>query len=116
MGIPKSLKIGTFQYRVTTDESALRAKDHEMNGPFAGYGDHDQEVIGINANISPRKQAETLLHETLHAVFETVGGLPSRGEEEDDHDYEERLINALSPTLFGVLRENPKLLDYIKEA
>ena len=54
-----------------------------------------------------QQEAETFLHELLHAAF-SVAGI-------HDKDSHERTVAALSTTLAGVIRDNPKIVDWLKE-
>lgn len=80
-----------------------------------GFADDDEELMGyhsqkelrlyLESGLTDLIEQETLLHEVLHAAFAVAGiVLPD----------EEAWVSALSPTLFGVLRNNPELLKYLR--
>ena len=47
----------------------------------------------------------TVLHEILHACADVVGV--------DDDKAEERVVTVLSPALLQVLRDNPRLVEWL---
>jgi hypothetical protein len=71
---------------------------------------HDGQIV-IDPNI--RHLRDTLLHEALHAVIAQTGlsesGAPLHG------DSEEQVVRALTPMLLHLLRENPKLIQFLVE-
>jgi len=103
-----------------------RLPDHVLIGPYR-YSIHlTQQVkpkaegrigrimfrklrIEISNRVSVGRQQETLLHEILHGLWETVG-LPD-GEKTSD----ESVIKSLSPILLDTLRRNPDVLAYLLE-
>ena len=54
-----------------------------------------------------QQEAETFLHELLHAAF-SVAGI-------HDKDSHERTVALLSVSLAGVIRDNPRIVDWLKE-
>ncbi len=69
-----------------------------------------QCVIQINdtANTAPSQVRDTLFHEILHAAFvgEIIPFAP---------DEEERVARVLAPTLLGILRHNPEVVQFLLE-
>jgi len=64
------------------------------------------EAMYVSDSLSPNSMADTILHETLHAMWASVGGwgidLP-----------EEQIVAAFTTILLDTLRRNPALIDYL---
>lgn len=98
---PTSIKVGPFHYRVVEDADLVgRDRCGEIR-----YG---TLTIALSPNTAPDRQAETLLHEVLHAVWEIGLDVVS----EPKHNTE-TVIERLSPHLLSVLRDNPDLVAYL---
>jgi hypothetical protein len=96
---PRKVKVGPHEYRVRVDKSGVlmaaeRLGQHRM-------ADLRMDVAGGQA---PSMLRDTVLHEVMHAVF--VGMELS----EDD---EEKFVSRLTPVLLAVLRDNPKLVEFL---
>jgi hypothetical protein len=104
--IPSVIKVGPYRVRVSLDADAL-ARTRVLKGDrrIGEFSNIDLTIL-IDDECAPDLLAETLLHETIHAVFEVVGGC--RGE----HD-SEAWIQYAAPTLLAVLRDNPALVAYL---
>jgi hypothetical protein len=125
---PRSIKVGVLNYRIRpTAHLAVKAHDAvkitqmvesaTVNGVY-----HEDAVIEILGLTNPDEQtimvesvdagldvqAVTLLHEVIHAVFSQVGMRDTL-----DHNVEEAVIKRQTPLLLQVLRENPKLIEYL---
>ena len=100
------LKIGHFRYTVRgmgDEEAEERA--------CCGICFCESQVIGIWTGQSPASQADTLLHEIMHAVIHTFGYLHA-----DATMSEEDICTRMSPGLCMVLRDNPKLAPLLMNA
>lgn len=100
MKAPRRVKIGfrDFDVQMRTTQ--------EMNEERAlGLCVADRAVIFLDEGLDPQLMAETLLHETLHAVWH-VQCLPAKLDEE-------KAVTGLSKGLAGVLRDNPELVKFI---
>lgn len=96
---PRKLDVGPFRYEViygplTSESGFMQANEKRI-------------VIGENPH---QTMAETLLHETLHAVIDMTG-LRNTGPEADAE--EEKWVASISPVLYAVLRSNPTLVSYL---
>lgn len=98
MTLPKAVKIGPFHYRIRRPSKALAREN------LSGAAWHPLLTIAVDRDLHPVYAAETLLHEVLHACWDQT---PLR---DFDDDVEESIVAALSPLLFGVLRDNPELV------
>lgn len=73
-----------------------------------GSCDNIHQIITIDAQQSLVEEADTVLHEVMHAIFYTMKiGL--------DIDTEEKVVSALATGLIGVLQDNPEFARWIIE-
>jgi Zn-dependent peptidase ImmA (M78 family) len=103
VGITRKLKVSPHTYSV--EEIAGLADDGTCQAAF--------EKIFLGAEQARGQKADTLLHETLHAVFNQ--GLDEQLKELDK-GLEETLCSFLAPRILGVIRDNPWFVDYLREA
>jgi len=80
------------------------------------YGIYDSRkgLIEIQDNLSSQKHLNTLLHEIMHAIID-IGGLNKSGAPLEEEDDEEIVVHQVSNYFLGVCRDNPWLINYIKE-
>lgn len=102
---PKKVKIGPHQYKILWDYD--RCNDSENN---YGFTRPDSMEIIIDPENSADRQRETLVHETLHCLFEVLAY-----EKLDlvEKELEEKIIVTLSPLLLDVLRNNKQFTSYL---
>lgn len=113
--IPKSLKIGPFNYTVELiEENELILEDDEEKVPdkptyLLGKTSSHKQMIEIVAGMPYEVERETLFHEILHAIYTIVGG------QDDDAPYvgEEKTIQMFSPAIVDVFDRNPELVTYM---
>jgi len=99
---PKRVRVGNhdFDYLYGTIEADDRYVYGRMNPR------HTQILIDdSNAESQIR---DTVLHETLHAIWSDAPHIL-------DSETEEQVVRALTPGLLSVMRENPKLVAYLLE-
>lgn len=99
--LPDSIEIGPFTYTITTDRDGM--------GKAVGQTAMEAQTIQLDDRQAHQHLAETLLHETLHAVVDLTG----LGYEMGDKDEEERIVRRLAPILLLVLRTNPALVKFL---
>jgi hypothetical protein len=95
----KQIRIGPFVYSVTR-----LAKDEAIKT----YGLHNGEILEVQFRekyASPAQEAQTVIHEVLHAIFETMGVA--------DKDNEERTVSQLAIGWAMFIRDNPRLAKWI---
>lgn len=90
------LKVGYRRYEVGT-MPASEANDEARHGDI----NHRIGRIRISGDLPPVRAAFTLIHETLHALFEDIGLDWPREEEE-------RMVERLTPRLAAFLADNPE--------
>jgi hypothetical protein len=69
----------------------------------------DTQAIYIRPEATPQKQGAALLHELIHAMFNSFG-LPSEGLSEED------VATKLEIPLANLFRDNPRLPGVIRRA
>lgn len=98
--IPKRVKVGPHQYQVVVLPNAIL----NVTGR-AGQCDAQRGVITIDGTQTPTQLADTLLHEVTHALLEVT---------DLDTDVAERVALAMGPGLLDLIRDNPRLIDWIR--
>jgi hypothetical protein len=99
---PKSIRVGPF------DVSVAQMPPGE---PEADYGDYEDSKLRIQMAAtfaSPAQEAETFIHEILHAIWTTYNV--------KDEDKEERTVATLAIGLAQVLRDNKDLAEWLRDA
>lgn len=95
MKIPKSVKVGGLVYDIIVN--------HDVNHESNSWGSIHQQTqrIFIEGGLSSQKNGEVLLHELIHACL-YHSGYSSNLPEAD----EEKIVHALTPSLYQVLKDN----------
>lgn len=75
---------------------------------FSGLFHDRLGLIEINADQDPGQQADTLIHEIIHAIWTTRGWSPQMTEEQ--------VCTRLASGLATVIRDNPDLMTLIDQA
>lgn len=99
---PQRIKVGPLTYRVKLWKK--RPADNARNW---GLCDRESCTILIHERLSRPRFREVLLHEVMHACYDT-SGLTLK-----DDCPEEMVVNDLSFALLGVLRDNPDLVAFL---
>ena len=102
--LPTHIQVGPMRYTLAIDQAAI----NEINPTAFGRTRNKEQSIVLSAGQGPDQEADTVLHETLHACF-TVAGISERMTD----TLAEETINALSPLLLDTLRRNPELVAYL---
>lgn len=84
-------------------------KEHERDGGLWGTFSEAHQGIELSDNFPSREiEAETLIHEILHGIYFAMSIKPK--------DTEERTVKLMSVGLSMFLRDNPELVDWIRES
>lgn len=75
-----------------------------------GDWDHKTNTIRVKRRMKPQIKASTLLHESLHAMFE-ISGLSDKMKAE----LEEEIIRQIESHLYQFIKDNPEVVRYIQE-
>jgi hypothetical protein len=95
----KTIRVGPFTYSVTRlpNDEAVKT-----------YGLHNGEILEVQFRekyVSRAQEAQTVIHELMHAIWETMGL--------SDKDNEERTVAQLATGLAMLIRDNPALIKWI---
>lgn len=96
------LLIGSIAYQVEQREGLRGENQEKLNG----WIQYNNTLILLEQEMDDQVKAVTLLHEILHGVFESCGRATDDQEQESE-------IDALAHGLFGVIRQNPDLMEWI---
>lgn len=100
--LPKRVKVAHYSIPITPLSPEL-AKDLGRFGDFDGH----KYVIRMEKGITDDKTRDVLLHELLHAAY-WIYGLK-------DEDEEERIVTVLTTAMLTMMRDNPKLVNFLTE-
>ncbi len=107
MPIPAKVRVGPFVYAVHTNGEHV-SDMLVRSGKYApAEVDHAELRIVVNPRQAIGQIRDSLLHEVLPAC-QCMDGM----RRENAYDYEEH-VHRISPTLLGVLRDNPDLVAYL---
>jgi hypothetical protein len=112
--LPKSVKIGV---QVFTIEERDPKKDGMLNDGSYGYTLDGKNLIVVDSTIHITKKQVTLLHEIMHAarmVWENPTSKPGKSAGHDE--WEHYFIGVWETSLLLIMRENPKLMEWLLKA
>ncbi len=113
MKIPMTIRIGYRSIDIVYANPDFK-KDN-MTDSFGQYLDRENR-IEIQPGLSPKEEANTVLHEIMHCVFKTLGEV-NEGMALSNETAEERVVlnttNLLQQLLFI---DNPKLLIFLSKS
>lgn len=104
--MPERVQIGPFHWRVTTDAADVARMRHEANDGRYAQTDKSRLTITVDTDRPADQVADSLLHETLHALVWVAGGWPKGLTEED-------AVRRYCSLLLDTLRRNPALVAYL---
>ena len=97
----KSIRVGPFDLTI----KPLTGEDRDKC--LGMFSETQMSILMRDQYASDQQEAETLLHEILHAIW-SVGGCKAK-------DHEERVISQMSIVMAGVFQDNPDLIEWLKE-
>lgn len=99
MRIPRTVKVGPHVYRVIR-------KSKEQMPDNLGWCDFTELSIWLLRGMRLSKTREILVHELMHAAcYPTFCG--------EEKFTDEEFVTATAPVWLSILRENPKLVEYL---
>jgi hypothetical protein len=101
-GFPEQIKVGHLFYNVRPMDQLEMALSGNL-----GHCDDQNLEIAVAENMPDQHKVEVLLHEILHALFE------STSLRHDESLQEERVVTALAKGLVGLLIDNPDLIPWM---
>lgn len=111
--LPSSIKVGPRLYTVHSDEVSYRKLSNDTNRELEGHSNHPEERIVLRPGRNANWTADTVLHETLHAII-NLHGVDLRNVKDLD-ELEEYIVSVMSPLLLMVMRDNPQMLAFLLE-
>ena len=109
-GLPNTVRIGYKDVRIKYVRPDF--KKWEMTDCFGEY-DYRQNVIQIQHDLCGQEMANTIIHEIMHAAVQ-VAGLNQEKAPLEKPEFEEAVVNQLTNVMMGVFRDNPWMIDMIK--
>lgn len=111
MKSPSDIKIWGHSYSIRYEDDPRLG---EKPSSVWGYCDTDKHEIALRNSLKnrPSFEIEVLIHELLHAVARNSNTF---GMMDDAHKVEEHVVDTLSNGFTLILKDNPTLIDYIKE-
>lgn len=92
---PVSVKVGAHSYAIDYQDLLY---DREQQQEYLGRCSHPDLKISVRENRAPSQMAETVLHETLHAI-----------DSERRLDLSEHQVDQLAAGLIACIVDNPEL-------
>jgi len=105
----KKIKVGYSTLKIKTQ--ATQFTDNNMTDAYGQYLQRKNK-IEIQPDLSDVDEANTLIHEILHASV-WISSLSQSGQPLEDSDSEELVVNNLTNTLIQVFIDNKWLLPYL---
>ncbi len=99
---PRVVVVGPHTYTIRSLKGFYA--DHDLYGATW----HPKLEIGMDSEIALSQAQDTLLHECLHTLFEHSGLSHKLNDAK-----EEKFVRRLAPWLLMLLRENPKLVEFL---
>ncbi len=103
---PETLKVGPFT--VTLEENADTLD--QLGGDAAWHGAGLR--ILYDTRQAPGFLRDSVLHETLHALYQQTGLYKATDAEKDA---EEQFVASMTPRLLALLRDNPVFVAWLME-
>lgn len=116
VAMPTHIKIGAQDW-VIVERSA--ADDGLISDDSYGYTLNKTNVIVLDKNCPPSRKRQTLFHELFHAIRFSNGSsgikpdMDSIQPDEVIPTWEHYFIAMYEDTMLSILRENPKLTEYL---
>lgn len=98
----KKIKVGGIDYELIAKENL-----EDKNESVWGFVEYESSKIYVRSNISRQKKLQTVIHESLHAMFHESGL--------DNYANDEKIVTPLSNMLHQFLKDNPSLLNELKQ-
>lgn len=103
--MPKTIQIDSVTYDIEMSDNSLVLDGQECLGTI----DYNCGVISLNSEkIGYRVLPKILMHEIMHGII-TERGITLKGDEE-------KIIDELAIGVINLIRQNPKLINFIKDS
>ena len=110
MKLPEQIKIGWKD----VDLQRVKVSFVKNNSDYWGQYIARQNKIEIQDEAQGQDLANTLVHEIIHAIV-YHSSLNAEGGPLYESDDEEQAVNSMTKWLMGVFKDNPWLLDFLKD-
>jgi hypothetical protein len=108
--LPEIIQIGAQEFTIS---QRSKKEDGMLNEGAYGYTLETENLIVIDADIHVSKKRVTVIHEIMHAI-RLINDSPIKPKKEDEfEDVEHYFISMWEANLIQVLRDNPKLKNWI---
>lgn len=107
---PTSIKVGWKDIRIEYVDPTFKKNNADFWGQFVAR----KGLIEIQKEAQGDDLANTLLHEVIHAIVYN-SSLNSEGGALEDPKDEEQVVNSMTNHLMALFKDNPWLLDWLKE-
>jgi hypothetical protein len=109
--VPDEMSIGGSPHTIWYDKDAISAGG--VRGQYLG----DERKVLLDRTLPLEVQLRTLLHEAFHGIFgmSTLTSATPDSPRELSEEMEEKLCNLIERELPSLFRENPWLLDLLRE-
>lgn len=112
--MPTKVKIGTQNWTVIERSSNM---DDALSSSAYGYTLVRSSTIIIDADATPSRKRQTLLHELLHAIRYSMGNstIPATSDDESKTTdaWEHYFIGIYEEGVLAILRDNPLVTAYL---
>jgi len=82
-----------------------------------GITDTDKKIVHIYyKGKDDQNVVETTIHEVCHVIMFELADSVFKHESEKPYDLEENMIRLVSPRVFGLLRDNSELMDFLSKS
>lgn len=106
---PASVRVGCFDYQI-------EAEDESWGRSSSSLGDTDNILLLIHyAPQPPQQEINTVLHEIMHAACHVGRVTEAIIDARDPENAEERFVTMAANMWHQIIRDNPKLIEYIKQ-
>lgn len=114
--VPTHVKIGTQDWTI---QERTKNDDGMLNDGSYGYTIQEGNIIVLDKACNPSRKRQTLFHELFHAIRFSNGSSGIKPNTEDVlpseiiATWEHYFIAMYEDTMLSILRENPKLTEYL---
>ena len=109
-GLPNNVRVGYKDIKIKYVRPEY--KKWQMTDCFGEY-DYRQNTISIQHDLCGQERANTIIHEIMHAAVQVAGLNQEKAALEKD-EHEEAVVNQLTNVMMGVFRDNPWIVEMLK--